>query len=116
MGITILLIGAAMVLAIVATARGSDQINHLGNLAAVWIILPILLTCFIGLAVVGASVFGMTRLLKNMPGWMLRLQLLLLRVSLTMRRASDAAAQPVMKVNTFSTRVGTLWNRLFGRR
>ncbi len=108
-----LLVLALGTLAIIGAIQGSPVVEHWGAIAAILVILPVLLAGVIILAVVGGIVYGLALLLKNMPNWMLRLQLLMIRVALAFRRAADTATQPVFKVNTFTARAATLWDRIF---
>ena len=110
LGLTLLVVLALVVLAIIGTVNESPQINRWGNLSAVIVILPVLLTMFVFLIIVGAAVYGMRKLLHKMPDWMLRLQLRMVRIALGVRRAADSATQPVIKTNTFSARVKRLWD------
>lgn len=109
LGLTLLVALALVVLTIVGAVNESPAVNKWGNLSAVFVIIPVLLTMLVFLVIVGAAVYGMRKLLQKMPDWMLRLQLRMVRISLGVRRAADAATQPVMKTNTFSARVKRLW-------
>lgn len=113
---TLVIVLAVVILAVIGTVQGSPQVNRWGNISAVIIILPVMLCGVTFLLLFGGGVYGLSRLLRKMPDWMLRLQLFMLHLSLSVRRAADAATQPVIKVNTFSARVNTLWNRLFKRK
>ncbi len=110
---SILVVLAVEVLAIVGAAHGSPLVDHWGAIAAILIIIPVLLVGLIILGIVGGMVYGASRLLKPLPGWMLKAQLFMLRLALVVRRAADAATKPVVAVSTFSARVSRLWNDIF---
>ncbi len=112
---SILIVLALAVLSIVGAAQGSDQIERWGSISAVLVILPVLLFGLVYLAIVGGLAFGIIWLLKRMPDWLLKAQLFMLHLALMIRRAADASTKPVVAVNTFSARVGRLWNTLFHR-
>jgi len=114
--ISLVVVLALMILTIVGAVQGSPQVTHWGGIAAILIIIPMLLLLLVLLAITGAMVFGMNKLLKKMPVWMLKLQMLMLRIYRAVRSGSDAATQPVMKVNSFTAGTRALWNRLFHRR
>lgn len=116
LGVTTVIVLALAILAIIGTVQGSSQVNKWGNISAIWVILPVLFFGLIFLAMFGGGAYGLSRLLKKMPGWMLKIQLFMIHLALTIRRASDSATKPVMAVNTFSTSVGTLWERIFGKK
>ena len=112
-----ILIGLALgILAIVGAAQGSPQVDRWGALSAVIVILPVLVYGLVFLAIFGGIAYGLTVLLKRMPGWMLKAQLFMIHLSLVIRRAADSSTKPVVAVNTFSSSVGTLWERISGKR
>jgi hypothetical protein len=116
LGASILIILALMTLTVVGAFMKSDQLERWGNLSAVWVIIPVLISTFIFLVIAFACVYGMSKLLQKMPGWMLRLQLGMVHIGLIFRRAADAATRPVMAVNGVETRVKTLWQKIFGKK
>jgi len=104
---------ALMVLTVVGAVQGSSEVNRWGNISAVLIIIPVLVSSLLTLAILGAADYGLAKLLKNVPGWMLKAQLFMIQFSLAIRRAADATVKPIFTVNTFSTRTGTLWDKIF---
>jgi len=113
--IAMVIVAALMILTIVGAVQANPQVEHWGGISAILIIIPLLLTLLVFLAITGASVYGINKLLKKMPGWMHKLQVFMENLSIKVRRAADASTQPVIKVNMFTTRTKTLWNRLFHR-
>jgi hypothetical protein len=113
---TLVIVLTLVVLAIIGTVQGSSQVNRWGNISAVLVILPVMMCGVTFLVLFGGGAYGLSKLLKKMPGWMLRAQLFMLQLSLTVRRASDAATKPVFKANTLSARATTLWDRIFRRK
>lgn len=113
---TLVIVLALVILAVIGTVQGSDQVNRWGNISALIVIIPLMIQGLLLLALYGGIAFGLYKLLKKMPGWMLRLQLLMLRVSLTVRRVADSTTRPVFAVNTFEARATTLWDRIFRRK
>jgi len=114
--LTLIVVLALTILAIIGTIQGSSQVNRWGNISAVLVILPVMVGGVVLLAIVGGSAYGVSKLLKKMPGWMLRLQLIMERLSQTVRRVSDKSTRPIFAVNTFNARVAALWNRIFHRK
>jgi len=113
-GILIFLVLAG--LSVAGAVVQSPQIERWGNLSAVWVFLPVLLTGLIVFVIVGACVYGMSRLLQKMPEWMLKLQLLMVRFSLMVRRASNASTSPVFMVQGFNARTNSFWQQIFGKK
>jgi hypothetical protein len=113
---TLVIVLALVVFAIVGTVQGSPQVNRWGNISAVLIILPMMLGGLILLAIFGGTAYGVRKLLQKMPGWMLRAQIFMWKLSRSVRSASDAAARPVFVVNHNTTRARAFWDRVFRRR
>ncbi len=111
-----LVVLALAILTIIGAAQGSSQIERWGHISAIWVIIPVLISGIVILAIVGGSAYGMSKLLGKMPEWLLKAQLFMVHLALTVRRAADAATKPIMASNTLSARVSTLWGRLFHRR
>jgi hypothetical protein len=116
LGVTLAIVLALAVLSIVGAVQGSPQVNHWGNISAILVILPVLFFGLIFMAIFGGGAYGLSKLLKKMPGWMLKVQLVMIQVAHTTRRAADTATKPVLAVNTFTTSVGTLWEKIFGKK
>ena len=112
LGVSIAVVLALVILAIVGAVRGSPQVERFGNLSAVLIIIPVMFTGVLVLAIVGGLAYGVTKLLGKMPNWMLRAQLFMIHLSLSIRRAANAAAKPVIATNTFSARVRAFWRKV----
>ncbi len=109
---SLVLVLALVVWSILGAVQGSSQIERYGSLSAAWIIAPILFVGFIFLAINFGCVYGMSKLLGRMPGWMLKAQLFTVKVSLLIRRAADASTLPVMEVNSFQARVQYLRKKM----
>lgn len=116
LGASIVVMLALMILSIVGTVQGSPAVNHWGNISAVFIILPVLFFGLLLLGILGGADYGMSKLLKKVPGWMLKVQLFMIKLSLTVRRAANSATTPIFKANTISARATTLWDRIFNRK
>ena len=116
LGASIIVMLALMILSIIGTLQGSSEVNRWGNISAIFIILPVLFFGILLLGILAGADYGMAKLLKKVPEWMLKAQLFMINLALTIRRAADSSTKPIFKVNTFSTRVATLWDRIFGRK
>jgi len=112
---SILIVLALAVLSIVGAMGGSAQVSRWANLSAVWIILPMLLVGVIFLVITAACIYGMSKLLKHTPDWMLRLQLRIAYIAFSVRRAADAATQPVMAVSGVKASAQALWRKISGK-
>lgn len=99
--LTLLVVFGLAGLAIFGTVQGSDQVNRWGNISAVLLILPNLLTSLIGIVLVYYLSRGVAYLLRKMPAWMVRWQALMARISAYLRRFTDQIVRPVIQVNSF---------------
>jgi hypothetical protein len=106
---------AVAVLAIVGTVQGSSQINHWGNISAIYLIIPILITGLVILALNAGVIFGLGKLYKKMPLWMFILRMRAAQMSVLVLRGSDAVVQPIMSVNSSAARVRALWKKIFNK-
>lgn len=104
---------ALAALTIVGAVQGNSQVERWANISAVWVILPVLISGLLLLALIAGLAYGISKLLKKMPDWLLRAQLFMLRLALGIRRAADKATTPVFATNTFSARVSTLFGKIF---
>ncbi len=111
---SIIIVLALAILAIYGATVGSPNVERWGSISAVIVIVPWLIIGLVLMAIVGGIAFGVHWLLNKMPGWMLKLQMLMLRLALILRRVSDAATKPVVGASTFSARVSALWRKLVG--
>jgi hypothetical protein len=116
LGVAIFIVLALIILTIVGAAQNSPQVSRWGNISAIIVILPVLLVGTLLLVIVLALVYGLSKLLKRMPGWMLSLQLRMVHISLITRRAADSVTRPVMTVNTTTARVKRIWDRFIRRK
>lgn len=113
---TLVLVLALVTLAIIGTVQGSSQVNRWGNISAVFVILPVLVVGLVLLALTGGLAYGVSRLLKKMPGWLYSAQTFMQRLAESVEKAADAAVQPVIKVNMTKTRAAAFWDRIFHRK
>ena len=113
---SLVLVLALVTLAIIGTVQGSPQVNRWGNISAVFVILPVLVFGLVLLALTGGLAYGVSRLLKKMPDWLHKAQAFMEQVRESVTKASDAAAQPIIKVNTTKSRVSAFWDRVFRRK
>ena len=110
---SIIVVLAIAVLAVVGTVRESDQVNQWGNISAIYLIVPVLITSLVFLAITALMIFGLSKLLKKVPFWMFNLRMRTSQMSVIVRRGADSAVAPIMAVNASNARVRALWKRYF---
>jgi hypothetical protein len=112
---SVVIVLAVAILAIVGTVQGSSQINQLGNVSAIYLIIPVLIMGFATLALTGLIVYGLAKLLKKIPLWMLILQMRAGQVATLTRRGANTVVSPIMAVNAFIARVQAFWKKIFNK-
>ncbi len=89
--------GMVITLAVLASRSPNMQVSQWGAVSAVLVILPVLVSCFLGLIFMLAVNYGLIRLLKVLPPVFRQIQYQFYRVELGVRRAADKAAAPMIK-------------------
>jgi hypothetical protein len=106
---------ALVILTIVGAAQGSPLIEKLGNVSAIYVIIPVLGAGMVVLALLGGSVYGMRKLLGVMPRWMTKAQSVVASVAEKIQKGADAVTRPIFAANTFAARVRAFRNQIFHR-
>jgi hypothetical protein len=112
---SIVIVLAVAILAIVGTVQGSSQVNHWGNISAIYLMIPNLFLNLVGVAILGAMIYGLSKLLQKMPLWMFIVRMRAAQMVVLVRRGADAVVQPVMAVNSFDARVRAFWKKIFNK-
>jgi hypothetical protein len=98
----IVLVLAVCVLAILGTVYRSTEINRWGNISSIYLLIPTLLVNLVPLILLGLAIYGMSKLLAKMPGWMYAVQAFFGRIYAFTRQAADKLAAPVLAAGGFS--------------
>ena len=112
---SIVIVLAIAVLAIVGTVQGSSQVNHWGNISAIYLMIPNLFLNLIGVAILAGIIYGLSKLYQKMPLWMFIVRMRAAQMVVLVRRGADAVVQPVMAVNSYEARVRALWKKIFNK-
>jgi hypothetical protein len=105
-------LGAGLVIALgyfAARTTSNTQINQWSNISAVIVILPVLLSCFIGLIVLAALIFGTAKLTNILPPVLRQVQFRFYQVELAVRRAADKAAAPLIKTRSTAAGINSVF-------
>ncbi len=96
------LVGAALIIFLaVMTAVASDpQVVRFSDISIIFLILPTAVTGLIVLAVFGAIIFLLARLLKIVPSYAHLTQIYLERVTEIIKGMADKAADPVVAIES----------------
>lgn len=112
-GSLVIALGLA-VLAIFGTVNQSSEINRWGNISAIMMIIPNLLTSLVGLIALLFIIRGVQSLYRNLPRWMAKLQLVFVRITALTRNLTNRLVSPVISINTTSTKIGTFRKKILG--
>ena len=96
----ILFIGM-IVLINIATFRDNGDVGRWAAISTIWIVIPVCITGFIFLALLGGLVYLMARLLGVAPTYTGMAQDFVHKLAIRIRRAADMAVKPVFSVNGF---------------
>lgn len=94
----VILILAVAVLTVLGAVYGSSQIERWGNLSAVYIMLPTLISSLITIVLLIFMIKGLTVLIKKLPGWMYVAQVFFARIYALVYQAANRAAAPIISV------------------
>jgi hypothetical protein len=101
-------IGAVILLSvglIVAFGATSGTLSQMADAALVELIVPALFFGLITLAILGGTVYGVTRLLAATPYFFMKVQIFFLRTQLTVIQVNDRLVEPVLSVHSFTARM-----------
>lgn len=101
-----------IVLINVATFRGGGDVARWGAISTMWIAIPTMIIMLIFLALLVGIVYLLAKLLNTAPHYTVRAQDFFYKVESYARRGANAAAKPII----FLDSIGAAINRLFGRR
>ena len=106
----ILFIGM-VVLINIATFRDNGDVGRWAAISTMWIAIPICISAFVFLAVLGGLVYLMGRLLGIAPTYTGKAQDFVHKLAIRIRRAADMAVKPVFSVNGFGATLRAILGR-----
>ena len=90
-----------IVLVNIATFRDNGDVGRWAAISTIWIVIPVCISGFIFLALLGGLVYLMARLLGVAPTYTGIAQDFVHKLAIRIRRAADMAVKPVFSVNGF---------------
>ena len=108
--VAILFIGM-IVLVNIATFRDNGDVGRWAAISTIWIVIPVCISGFIFLALLGGLVYLMARLLGVAPTYTGMAQDFVHKLAIRIRRAADMAVKPVFSVNGFGASLKALLGR-----
>lgn len=103
-----LLFVATVVLLIVATANGNNNVGRWAAVSTIWIAIPTCLMGFAFLALLGGMVYLMGRLLGLAPRYTNKAQNFVHKLAIRIRRVADMTVKPIFAVNGFGATIKAL--------
>ena len=103
----IIVLALAVMTAVGVTAATQSQ---MADAALVELITPVLIFCVITLLILGASIYGLVRLILIAPYYFLRAQIFFLRIQLGVMRVDNRLVEPILRTHGFAAQT-----RAFGR-
>jgi hypothetical protein len=106
-----LLFLAIVVLVNIATFRDNGDVGRWAAISTMWIAIPVCITGFLFLALLGGLVYLMGRLLGIAPRYTGKAQDFVHKLAIRIRRAADMTVKPVFAVNGFGATIKALLGR-----
>ena len=109
---SLILLGLAVWTAV--TAGGNrDHSAAWASVSAVFLIAPVCLGGLVLLALIGAAVYGMNKLLGLLPLYTRLVQLYVFRIAIYLQIAFDKIAEPFLKAQSSAAAWKTFWSKVF---
>jgi hypothetical protein len=96
----------------VATFGYGGDVTLWAEISEIWLAIPTIIFLVVFFAIIGGSIFLMSKLLEVLPRYTFMAQDLSLKMKAYVRRGADYAARPVI----FLDSIGASINRIFGKR
>jgi len=92
----ILVLFVTIALGVYATCMEAGQARLWADVAAIWLLAPLMLFALLGLALLGTIIYLLARLMNILPSYTLLMQDFAVRLAAGIRRGADAATSPVV--------------------
>ena len=102
---------AVVVLLVIATANGNNNVAHWAEVSSIWIAIPTCVMAFIVLALLGGFVYLMGQLLGVAPRYTGKAQDFVHKLGIHIRRVADMTVKPIFAVNGFGATIKALFGR-----
>jgi hypothetical protein len=108
-----LVIGALLILALAVGAGlvSSNTASQAANISTMWLILPALAFTLILTLVLATVTYGLIRLIGILPPYAALVQNFFIAVSQKVRKVSDQAVEPVIRVASAQARLSALFGK-----
>lgn len=103
-----------VVLAVMVGFSGTEEINVWADISLILMLVPVIVVSLLFLAVFLAANYGLLSLLRVLPIYTFRAQEFLTGVVRIVRRASDLAAEPIIRSQSFMATLREIRRKLRG--
>jgi hypothetical protein len=107
----VILLLAAGVLVVLTGIQGTGPVGLWADISLIWLLLPTILFTIIFLALMSALLYGLVRLINKLPVFTKKAHNLFWTIEDKVKKASDAAARPVIKVAGLRAGLRALFGR-----
>lgn len=108
------ILGAAglIALGVLSSLAGDAKVSQGASAALIWLIVPNLLLCLVGLGIVVLMTVGVWKLNQVLPTYTYRLQQGIIRLGKNIDKVGDALVEPVLRTRGGAASFRALWNEL----
>ena len=105
-----LIVGLVIFLSIsvLATLGPDDAVSRWGDASLIWLIVPQLLVCLVGLILMAGLAFGVIWLIRTLPAYTRQLQDLFNLIGLRTRDITDKIVEPFLRIQSFGAKLKAL--------
>ena len=101
-----------VIVASVAVAMGSDaSTSRWADISTIWIIIPLLVSAFIFLIILGAVIYGMAKLLDITPIYTQKITALIYLAEQKIKNVADASAKPIFFVEELRVSIKSIFQQ-----
>ncbi len=102
-----------MVLTVAGVSTGINTSQYAAT-SVIWIVIPLMLVALLFFGLVGGLVYLLARLLKVLPGYTTRVQLIFEMVSSRITNITNKAANPFVSIKSFGSAVSVIFKNMTG--
>ena len=93
-------------------ATNTIMVDRLASVSIIWLIIPMMVIALIFLVITSGLAYGLMRLNGILPVYTRKLQDVFVLIETRVKRAADAAAEPIIKVQSTLARLQVLRRKL----
>jgi uncharacterized membrane protein YedE/YeeE len=106
-----ILVIVGLLVLVLLVPGGAEGHSRWADISLIWLILPILVLALVLLLIFGGLAYAIVKLIGIIPPYTRKAQDAVDRAGAAVRRASDAAVEPVLRAKSFSASVRALRRR-----